>query len=211
MQGKREIREKIMSFVLFDTEYIADKGLLEEGFDGWKNREIIQIAAIKVDDDLNVMEEFNFYIKPSRHKLISEYFVNLTGITNEVIVKEGKNFGWVYDKFKSFTQGLPCYSHSWSFEDENDADGAVMREMLTYYGIEDAQQPLYKNIAFWFREEYQRRGINIVQQSSGEVAALLGVGEELEKMKLQPHNAFYDVYSTLLGLRFLGFTTGGKK
>ena len=43
-----------MSFVLFDTEYIADKGFLEDGFDGWKNREVIQIAALKIDEKLEV-------------------------------------------------------------------------------------------------------------------------------------------------------------
>lgn len=41
-----------MPFILFDTEYIADRGFLEEGFNGWQNREIIQIGALKISDDL---------------------------------------------------------------------------------------------------------------------------------------------------------------
>ena len=55
-----------MNFVIFDTEYVADKGLFEEGFEGWKNREIIQIAALKVNDSLEVVDSLNLYVKPTK-------------------------------------------------------------------------------------------------------------------------------------------------
>ena len=78
-----------MSFVIYDTEYIADKGLKEEGFCGWQNREIIQIAALKIDDNLEVIDRINFYIIPRLHAEIPKYFVDLTGIKNECIKDEG--------------------------------------------------------------------------------------------------------------------------
>ena len=194
-----------MSFVLFDTEYIADKGFLEEGFDGWKNREVIQIGALKISDDLQILDIFNSYIKIQKHKYISDYFSKLTGITNDIMAEQGQDFPFVYKLFKEFVGDCRCYSHGWSFEQENDADGEVMREMLNYYKIEDFHQPIYKNIAFWFREQYKKKNIRISQQASGEIAFLLGVSEELEKLNLQPHNALYDVYSIWSGLKYLGF------
>lgn len=194
-----------MPFVLFDTEYIADKGFLEEGFDGWKNREIIQIGALKISDDLQILDSFNYYIKPKKHKYISDYFSKLTGITNDFMAEQGQDFPLVYNRFKAFVGECKCYSHGWSFEPGNDSDGDVVREMLNYYKIEDFHQPVYKNIAFWFREQYQKKNIKISKQSSGEIAALLGLSDELEKLHLQPHNALYDVYSIWIGLKYLGF------
>ena len=194
-----------MSFVIFDTEYIADKGMKEEGFCGWQNREVIQIAAIKVDDDLNVIDKLNLFVRPKLHANIPMYFVKLTGISDELMLNEGIAFEKAYVLFKEFVGELDCYSHGWSFEKDNDSDGEVMREMLKIYGIKDMAQPSYKNIAFWFRDKYEQKNINIKKQASGEIAKLLGLEENMKKIGLQPHNAFYDVYSILEGLKFLGW------
>ena len=194
-----------MSFVIFDTEYIADKGMKEEGFCGWQNREIIQIAAIKIGDDLEIVDEINVYITPKLHSRIPQYFVNLTGITDEQMKEEGIAFDKAYKLFKDFVGDNVCYSHGWDFARENDADGEVMREMLRVYGIIDEIQPDYQNIAPWFRDRYNEKGIRVENQSSGEIATILGKQEELEKLCLQVHNAFYDVYSILEGLKFLGW------
>ena len=194
-----------MTFVIYDTEYIADKGLKEKDFCGWKNREVIQIAAIKVDNELNVIDKINFYITPKLHAKIPNYFVELTGITDEVISAQGIDFENAYVNFKKFVGTNDCYSHSWNFEKENDGDGEVMREMLKIYNIEDNALPNYKNIAFWFRDKYKKENINIKKQSSGEIAGLLGLVVNMKKIGLQPHNAFYDVYSILEGLKYLGW------
>ena len=194
-----------MTFVIFDTEYIADKGMKEEGFCGWLNREIIQIAALKIDDKLEIIDKFNFYIKPKLHKKIPQYFVDLTGINDALIAKEGISFDEAYKLFKKFVGDNICYSHSWNFDGNNDADGEVMREMLNIYAIDDNSQPKYQNIAYWFRDKYKEVGIKVEKQSSGEIAMILGKEDDLKDLCLQVHNAFYDVYSILIGLRVLKF------
>lgn len=199
------VRSFFMSFVIFDTEYIADKGFLEEGFCGWQNREIIQIAALKIDDKLEVVDKLNLYITPKLHKKIPQYFVDLTGINDEIMKKEGIDFERAYKLFKDFVADNVCYSHNWDFTKDNDADGEVMREMLTIYNIADNKQPDYQNIAVWFRDKYKEKGIKVDKQSSGEIATILGKEDELEELCLQVHNAFYDVCSILIGLRILGF------
>ena len=192
-----------MSFVIFDTEYIADKGLLEEGFDGWKNLEIIQIAALKIDEKLEVIDSLNLYIKPIKHQHISAYFSDLTGITDEIILQKGISFPEAYQRFRTFVQDDVCYSHGWGSDD--DADGVVMRQTMSYYDLNDINPPKYKNIAPWFEQQYKLHHLDIKKQSSGQVASLLGMGDELIRLNLQPHNAFYDVYSLLIGLRYFDF------
>lgn len=195
-----------MTFVIFDTEYIADKGMKEEGFCGWQNREVIQIAALKVDNNLQVVDKLNIYITPKLHKKIPQYFVDLTGIDDEIMLKNGMNFEDAYKVFKSFVGEDVCYSHGWNFDKENDSDGVVMREMLKIYNVIDEKQPDYKNIAYWFRDKYIEKGIKVEMQSSGEIATILGEEDELKQLCLQAHNAYYDVCSILIGLRKLGFT-----
>lgn len=194
-----------MTFVIFDTEYIADKGMKEEGFCGWQNREVIQIAALKINNKLEVVDKLNLYITPKLHKKIPQYFVDLTGIDDEIMLKNGMKFDEAYKIFKNFVSDDICYSHSWNFDKENDSDGEVMREMLITYDMIDDKQPNYKNIAYWFRDKYKENGIKVTSQSSGEIATILGKEDELKKLCLQIHNAFYDVCSILIGLRILGF------
>ncbi|MDR1026423.1 MAG: hypothetical protein LBL47_03390 [Lactobacillus sp.] len=195
-----------MAFVVFDTEFLADYGLFEPGFDGWKNREVVQIAAIKVSDNLDVMEELNIYIKPKLHARLSDYFINLTGLTDKLINKEGISFPQAYERFSSFVGDLDCYSHSWGAPSCSDiGDGKVMAETISYYDISDTGSLRYKNIAPWFRSSYDGRGINIKEQASGDIARLLGQEDTLKALGLNNHNALYDVYSILSGLRFLNF------
>ncbi len=192
-----------MSFVVFDTEYIADKGLKEEGFCGWQNREIIQIAALKIDNNLEVLDRMNLYILPKLHNEVPKYFVELTGISNESIRDNGIVFEEAYARFKKFVGNDDCYSHSW--DDGEEADGIVMKEMLSIHKIEEENHLKYCNIAGWFKRKYVENNINVNKQSSGEIATILGHKEELEDLGLKVHNAFYDVYSILIGLRVLGF------
>ena len=48
--------------------------------------------------------------------------------------------------------------------------------------------------------------MNITKQSSGQIGKILGLDKEIAHLNLDEHNALYDVYSILLGLRKLGFT-----
>ena len=193
-------------FVIFDTEYTADKGMLEDGFNGWKNREIVQIAALKVDENLDVIEELNIYAKPKINPVMGKYFTDLFGFSNEFLQEKGVSFTEAYNKFREFAGGFACYSHGWSSRPNNIADGEVMLENARTNNIYTDKDIDYRNIAGWFKKEYERRGIKIERQCSGEIATLLGCADKLEHLGLKAHNALYDVYSILAGLRFLEFS-----
>lgn len=199
-----------MPFILFDTEYTSWKGCLENGRADWQKKEIVQIAALKIDDRLQVIGEFNVYVKPEINPVLSEYFIDLTGITNEKLAAEGIGFAEAYARFKAFAGDYVCYSHAWGAAADSLADGDVMNENLRYFNLIDNCPPAYRNIAPWLKQRYAEKGIDIKSQCSGEVARLLGCDDALQSLGLGVHNAFYDVYSVLQGLKFLGFSATGK-
>ena len=57
-------------------------------------------------------------------------------------------------------------------------------------------------IAAMFKELYARHNINIKSQSSGQIVKLLDIQNKLSPLGLDEHNAFFDVYSVLEGLKF---------
>ena len=192
-------------FVIYDTEYASWKGFIDLPPEDERRQkvEIVQIAALKVNaDDLSVAEEFNCYIKPRFEPKLTDYFIKLTGITDELLDKQGTDFLTAYGRFLHFVGDLPCYSHGWG---QKESDEVVIRNNLKLWDFSYKHEPDYRNIAPWFAEQYKLHSLNIDKQSSGQIGKLLGLNKEIEHLGLDEHNAFYDVYSILLGLRHLGF------
>lgn len=195
------------NFIIFDTEYASWQGFLDAPEEEKKKAEIVQIAALKVRlNDLSVIEQLNLYIKPHFTPKLTDYFINLTGITDQLLAKEGIPFPEAYRRFKEFVGSLPCYSHGWSLASRPIADGEVMNYNLDMFKQPDATPPDYRNIAEWFQQTYREKNLSITKQASGQIAKLLGIEEELQQLGLDEHNAFYDVHSILAGLRYLGFS-----
>ncbi len=191
-------------FIIFDSEYASWDGFLTAPKEEKKKAEVVQIAALKVNAaDLTVREKFCQYIKPHFTPKLTDYFIKLTGITDDLLDEKGIDFLSAYKKFVEFCGMAPCYSHAWNPLDII-GDGSVFDDNLALWQASDLPRPRYKNIAPWFREQYTKRGISISRQASGEIATLLNCQDKLPQ-GLQPHNALYDVYSILAGLRFLDF------
>lgn len=194
-------------FIIFDTEYASWEGFISLPLDDERRKkaEIVQIAALKINlNDLSVAEEFNCYIKPYFEPKLTQYFTKLTGITDELLATEGTDFLSAYGRFLHFTGGRPCYSHAWG---QDAADEIVIRNNLKLWKFPYAKEPQYRNIAKWFAQRYKTLGFPIERQSSGQIGKLLGLDKEIAHLNLDEHNALYDVYSILLGLRKLGFST----
>ncbi len=193
-------------FVLYDTEYASWSGFLTAPEQEKKKAEIVQIAALKINlSDLSIADKTNIFIKPYFTPKLTDYFIRLTGLTDQLLDKEGISFPEAYQKFKRFVGHLPCYAHAWSNDNDNLADGKVIRYNMEMFGLKDNDEPDYRNIAKWFKQKYQETGLNIKSQCSGEIVKLLHLEEQLKDLKLDTHNALFDVYSILIGLRHLGF------
>jgi len=193
-------------FIIYDTEYASWQGFIDLPPEDERRKkvEIVQIAALKVNaDDLSVAEEFNCYIKPHFEPKLTDYFIKLTGITDELLTAQGTDFLTAYGRFLHFAADLPCYAHAWG---QREADEVVIRNNLKLWDFFYKHEPDYRNIAPWFAEQYKLHGINIATQSSGQIGKLLGLEKEIAHLGLDEHNALYDVYSILLGLRKLSFS-----
>ena len=191
-----------MSFVIFDTEYTSWAGCQEYGWRGYQKKEIVQIAAIKVSDDLETVEaEFNVYCRPTINPVLSTYFENLSGITNAFLQANGITFAEAYQQFKDFAGSLKCWSHSWGSAADDLSDGHVINENLRLYDLSADNSLNYGNIAAWLRQQYQKAGISEPPLSSGQIAKVLHHEADLAALGLDEHNALYDVYSILGGLR----------
>ncbi len=201
-----------MHFIIFDTEFTSWKGCNENGWVDWQKQELVQIGALKVAaGSLEVVDKLDLLIKPTINPILSDYFAELTGITNEQVQEKGLAFSEAYSEFYDFAKNMICFSHGWSVNPEDYTnpsqdflwcDGSIIHKNLEYYNIEETQHLNYKNLAFWFKEMYNKHNIDIKNQASGDIAKLLGVSENIDKMGVSIHNAIYDAYSILEGVRY---------
>ena len=191
-----------MSFIIFDTEYTSWQGCQEHGWQGNQKKEIVQISALKISDNLDIISEYSAFCKPQINTVLSDYFINLTHITNDKIQTEGQLFSDVYKSFEEFIEDNICYSHSWGTDYFHKSDGLVLEENLSLYKLSPKKHIIYRNIAPLFKELYTKQKIHIKSQSSGDICNILGIEQNLEKLGLNKHNALYDVYSILEGLKY---------
>ena len=191
-----------MSFVIFDTEYTSWKGCQEHGWTGNQKKEIVQIAALKVTDDFHVLKELNLLCKPIINPVLSDYFVALTQITNEQVQKNGVSFEQAYDVFQKFVGDDFCLSHGWDGTYSDQTDGKIIGENLILYRLPRNTKIIFRNIAPVFNALYEKYGIKVKSQSSGQIAKILKISDRLERLGITEHNALYDVYSILEGLKY---------
>ena len=193
-------------FVLFDMEYASWKGFLTDTEENKKKVEIVQIAALKIDKlNLKVVDTFNVYVKPYFTPKLTQYFIDLTQITDDLLDKKGIRFLDAYEKFASFVGDSVCLSHGWGLPKEAEVDGSVLKNNLALWGKSEQKMPRFFNIAPWFKEQYEINGIEVEKQSSGDIAEILSEKEKLKDLELDKHNAMYDVYSLLIGMQRFNF------
>ena len=84
-----------MNFIIFDLEWNnAYNYKLKRGMN-----EIIEIGAVKLDENLDVVDTFKQLIKPQLSKKLGSRFKNLTHITIDEINDNGIPFEKAFDDF----------------------------------------------------------------------------------------------------------------
>ena len=99
-------------FIIFDTEYTAWEGSFERQWRGPNEyKELVQIAAAKVEsDNFSEVDAFSVYICPRINPKLSDFFINLTGITQAKVDSEGIDFNTAIKKFAAWSENLPLCS-----------------------------------------------------------------------------------------------------
>ena len=92
-------------FIILDTEYTSWPGTNEKGYNmKTKFPELVQISAIKVDKDFNIVDRLNIYVKPIINPKLSEYFKRLTKINQNKINKDGISIKGSIEKLYNFSK-----------------------------------------------------------------------------------------------------------
>ena len=101
--------------VIYDLEYTTWPGALERGWAGRdEHKEITWLAAIIVDaETLNMIDSFSCIIRPTINPVLSDYFIDLTGLTNERLGSEGVSFFKGIQAFHYFVGDRPMMCHGW--------------------------------------------------------------------------------------------------
>ncbi len=181
------------TIVFYDTEFTTWPGALESNWGApGQYREIVQIGAIRFN--LNTLEEedeFDILVRPVKNSALSDFFTELTGITQKEVDEKGVSYPDAYRLFTAFIGADKTCCYGW--------DAKVMRENLALHAMPDAPENFdSSNIGPWFKSEGKPFGVE-EKTNSGHLAAALGVQIE----SIQEHNALHDVRSIAAAYRFL--------
>lgn len=118
------------NFTLIDLEWTSWKNnyfgkyLEKEKRKKWQKKEIIQIGAIKFDQNYKIKKILNIIVKPIINKNLSPHIMQLTSLTDEIIDKYGLSFLMSYKKLMKFSKK--------TFVLSNGYDGKVLKENLDF-------------------------------------------------------------------------------
>ena len=101
-------------FVVADLEYTAWEGALARGWSApGEFREIVQTGAVRVARALGLVEAaaFSVLVRPTLNPVLSDYFTDLTGITNDDVARAGVPLPEALNSFAAFADGLPILTH----------------------------------------------------------------------------------------------------
>lgn len=175
-----------MKYIVFDLEF-------NQGFDKSLNKtvsnekcpfEIIQLGAIKLDSNFNIIDIFNSYVKPEIYKDIHPFVGKMTGITKNDIC-DAPNFQKVYKEFESFIESNNSIFCVWGTSDLKE-----LYRNICYYNLPSKALPKsYINV-----QDYASKYLkNPPGKSIGLQNAIKLLG--LEETK-DYHNALNDAYYT---------------
>lgn len=175
-----------MEYIVFDLEF-------NQGFDRKLNKtvsdetcpfEIIQIGAVKLDSNLDMVDTFNTFVKPNIYKEIHPFIKKMTNISNED-VKNAPCFTEAFNMFKSF------------INKENN--------ILCVWGNGDLKE-LYRNIKYYnlSTDKLSRTYINVQHHASiyfnNPTGKSIGLQNAITLLELNQdksyHNALNDAYYT---------------
>ncbi|WP_323794783.1 3'-5' exonuclease [Nisaea sp.] len=91
--------------VVFDLEITAWEGSLARGWSGPDEfMEVVQIGAVKIDAAMPMAElaSFEVLVKPEKNPVLSDYFIELTGITNANLSHHAMPFKEALCRFADF-------------------------------------------------------------------------------------------------------------
>ena len=172
--------------IVFDLEFTAWAGSMASR---WTREgeytEVVQMGAVKLDaESLKIVDEFEMLVRPRVNPVLSQYFIDLTGITNDMLAARGVDFITAYRAFLDFVAG----GQVWAFG----RDDLILAGNLKLYGWSALPVPPYSNALPWFAEQ----GIDLRGKHACDVAEAAGADFVGHK-----HDALADAHGVVVGFK----------
>ena len=175
--------------VVLDLEFTAWEGSHAAG---WSRpgefREIVQIGAVRLGPDLGERGWFNRLVRPVRNPRLSDYFIALTGITQQRLEAEGGRYPDVLQDFAAFVGDEAVVVLS------NGSDGLVVAENCELAAVPcpipagrfiDVRRPLA-----------EAQGVPVAVADSGALPRMIGLS-----LNHREHDALDNARSVAAALR----------
>lgn len=147
-------------------------------------REIIEIGAVKLDEDGQEIDSFTQYVKPQFGQ-ITDYYANLTGITNEKVAGE-PNFLEAMKRFYDWIGNGEYTIYSWSDSDSIQ----ISREAA----LKEENDPrLTRMLECWVDYQVEFGRLLGIEKKVGLKDAVHAIGEQFEGRQ---HDALWDARNT---------------
>jgi len=174
--------------VVYDLEFTAWEGSqTRKWMAPGEFKEVIQIGAVKVDEDFSPQETFNLLVQPRLNRVLSPFIQTLTGITNAALAKGGIDFADAFAHFVAFAGPLPIVAFG--------RDDLVLADNIRLYGLTDLPPtPAWIDIRHWLIEN----GIDVRGMHACDLGPAAGVPFEG-----QTHDGLCDALSVASGVRAL--------
>ena len=171
-----------MKYIIFDLEFNQscnkEDKVLQLPF------EIIQIGALKLDENFKTISTFNKLIKPTVYKYILPYIQELTKITDKM-VSTSQNFIEVYYDFMNFIGKEDITFIIWGTVDLKE-----LYKNILYFELPTKNLPkLYIDIQDYASKHFRVPGGKRIGLKNAIDFLNISISEEL-------HNAFNDAYYT---------------
>lgn len=173
-----------MDYIVFDLEFNQDFSTGNRRRIRRSCFEIIQIGAVKLDKNLNTIDTFQRYVKPTIYPVINPFITELTGITTDQLITE-ETFPTVFKAFAEFARGSDTIFCIWGMAD--------LKELYRNVEFHDLDKNL---LSKWYinLQPYASLHFKLSQKKLMKLkttAELLGI-----PLVYSFHNALYDAHYT---------------
>ena len=170
-------------YIITDSEYTTWPGALESDWgEPWMEKEIFQTAAIRVDENFNEVAAFDVLTIPKLNSKLSVLSIELTGITQERLDREGVTYPETYNRYVEFCDDayLPVICMS--------GDEKVVKQNLEIHGLKHVfNNGFHRLMPFVLEQGTDLKGL---KYSSGDLHKLTRY-----PLKGMTHDALHDVRS----------------
>ena len=145
------------------------------------NGEIIQIGAVKTDENFGLVDKIKINVRPKFYKKMNPYVEEITGISS-VDLTCGENFPQAFRRFSEWC-GSDFRFITWGFDDIG-----ILSDNLKLHGLDEAFGRNYINLQLIYNRQ---TGAKQLQCSLSAAAENLGI-----PIDVQVHDAANDAYLT---------------